>query len=181
MSEFDEIIRTRRSIRKYTQQKVEPEKILKVVQAALLAPSGKRMYPCEFIIIEDKQILEALSKAKTHGAKLISDAPLAIVITVDTLKYDVWVEDASIASTFVMLAAENLGLGACWVQMHLRGTEDGKTAAENMKETLNLPAGYEILSVIAIGYKAEEKAYYKIEELDYKKIHLNKIGNPFQK
>lgn len=180
MKSFDEIIYSRRSIRKFTKKSVEKEKVSKLLKAALLAPSGKRMYPCEFIAVDDKKILKELSQAKTHGANLIANAPMAIVIVADTTKYDIWVEDASIASTFVMLEAENLGLGCCWVQMHLRGTEDGKSAAENLKDTLNLSNKHDILSVLAIGYKGEEKQAYTDSDLLGQKIHLNRLNNPFE-
>ncbi len=181
MAEFNNIIRTRRSIRKFLSKPVESDKIECILNAALLAPSGKRMYPCEFIIVDNTETLKALSESKTHGAKFLADAPLAIVIAADTKKYDIWVEDASIASTFIMLAAEDCGLGCCWVQMHLRGTENGVSSSENMKTLLNLPEGFEMLSVLAIGYKNEKKEAYKSSDLQYDKIHHNQIGNTINK
>ncbi|MBI9066079.1 MAG: nitroreductase family protein [Salinivirgaceae bacterium] len=180
MADFNKIIYTRRSVRKFKDQKIELEKVEKLLKAALLAPSGKRIYPCEFIVVDDKEILNKLSQAKAHGAKLIEDAPLAIVIVADTATYDVWVEDASIASTYIMLEAENLNLGCCWVQMHLRGTEDGKTAAENMKATLKLESKHDILSVLAIGYKDEEKSVYTDDDLNYRKLHRNFLNNTLE-
>lgn len=176
MTDFKTLIAKRRSIRKFTDKKIEKDKVDTLIKAALLAPSGKRMYPCDFIIVDDVETLKALSEAKAHGSKLLADAPLGIAIAVDTTKYDVWVEDASVASTFVMLAAEDLGLGCCWVQMHLRGTADGKMASENMKEILNLPDGYDLLSVLAIGYKNEEKPVYSDSDLKYEKVHYNKMS-----
>lgn len=175
MADFNDIINTRRSIRKFKDTKVEQTKIDALIKAALLAPSGKRIYPCEFIVIDDKVKLEKLSVAKQHGAALIANAPLAIAIVADTSKYDVWVEDACIASTFVMLEAENLGLGCCWVQMRLRGSADGKTSTENLKGVLNLKPEHEVLSVLAIGYKAEEKPAYTDDHLKVEKVHYNRL------
>lgn len=175
--DFNELIKQRRSIRKFQSKPVEKVKVDEIINAALLAPSGKRMFPCHFIVVDDKNTLKAMSEAKTHGAKLLEGAPLAIVVAVDTTLYDVWVEDASVASTFIMLAAENCGLGCCWVQMHLRGTADGKMAHENLKGILNLPEGYDILSVQALGYKAEEKPAYKKEDLKHEKVHYNIMKN----
>jgi len=180
MNKFHEILYNRRSIRKFKNTSIEKEKVTSLLKAALLAPSGKRMYPCEFIAVDDKDILKQLSEAKTHGATLIKNASLAIVIVADTTKYDVWVEDASIASAFVMLEAENLGLGCCWVQMHLRGTEDGKMAAENLMEVLNLNKKHDVLSVLAIGYKDEEKVAYTDDNLMLEKIHYNYLNNKFE-
>jgi len=99
MAHFREIIQTRRSIRKFTSDLVESEKIESLLEAALLAPSGKRMYPCDFIVVDNEATLEKLSQAKAHGAALIKNAPIAIVVIADTTKYDIWVEDAAIAST----------------------------------------------------------------------------------
>lgn len=179
MSDFQSIIYSRRSIRKFKPDAVEKEKVDRLLKAALLAPSGKRMYPCEFIVVNDKSKLKAIAQAKSHGAKLIEGAPMAIVVAVNTDIYDVWVEDATIASTFIMLEAENLGLGCCWVQMHLRGTEDGKTAADNLRNTLNLPENFDVLSVLAIGYKAEEKPAYTKNDFKAEKLHVNGIGNKY--
>ncbi len=177
MTDFNTIIYRRRSIRKFKKQAVESVKIKQLVKAGLLAPSGMRSYPCEFVIIDNPGTLLALSKAKAHGAALLADAPLAIAVVADTTKYDVWVEDASIASTFIMLEAENLGLGCCWVQMRLRGTTNGKSGTGNLREILNLQARHEILAVLAIGYKDEAKRARTDTELKYEKIHHNQLHN----
>jgi len=176
MADFEHIIYTRRSIRKFLDTVVASDQIEKLLLAALLAPSGKRMYSTEFIVVDDFDTLKQLSTAKSHGASLIERAPLAIVIVADTSKYDIWIEDASIASTYIMLEAENLGLGCCWVQMRLRGTDDNKTATQNLKEILGLKEEHEIVSVLAIGYKDEKKKAYNDADLKYEKLHHNKIN-----
>jgi nitroreductase len=180
MANFNEIIYRRRSIRKFESRAVEREKQEQLLKAALLAPSGKSTYPCEFILVDDAGVLETLSNAKTYGAALLAKAPMAIVVVADTTKYDVWVEDASIASTFIMLEAENLGLGCCWVQMRLRGTADGVTATHNMQIALNLASGHEVLAVLAIGYKAETKSPYTDADLKTAKLHYNTFGTPIK-
>lgn len=176
MTDFNTLIYKRRSIRKFKNKAVESAKIELLLKAGLLAPSGKRMYPCEFIVVDNQETLEAISKSKAHGAALVTKAPLAIVVAADASKYDVWVEDASIASTFIMLQAENLGLGCCWVQLHLRGTEDGKSSTENLRTILGLKPEHELLSVLAIGYKDEEKQAYADCDLKFEKIHHNKFS-----
>jgi nitroreductase len=177
MTDFNQIIYHRRSIRKFKNQPVEKEKIEWLLKAVLLAPSGKGMYPCEYIVIDDPHLLQIVSQSKQHGAELIKNAPLAIAVVADSAIYDIWVEDASIAATFIMLEAENLGLGCCWVQMRKRGTDDGKSATQNLKEILGLKDTHEILSVMAIGYKDEEKRAYTDADLKMKKIHHNRIHN----
>lgn len=169
--EFSELIRIRRSHRKFTAQPVEQQKVDAILNAGLLAPSGKSVYPCEFIVADKPDLLSKLAHAKAHGAALIENAPLAVVVVADTSKTDVWVEDASIATTLIMLEAENQGLGACWVQIRQRGTEDGVPATENLRKLLNLKPEHEVLAVVAVGYKAEEKPARTDADLKFEKIH----------
>ena len=169
--EFSELIRVRRSHRKFTSQPVERQKVEAILKAGLLAPSGKSVYPCEFIVVDEPDMLAKIAHAKARGAALVEGAPLAVVVVADTSKSDVWVEDASIATTLIMLEAENQGLGACWVQMRLRGTDDGVAATENLRKLLNLSSEHEVLAVVAIGYKAEEKPARTDGDLKFEKIH----------
>ena len=169
--EFSELIRKRRSHRKFTVQPVERQKVEAILKAGLLAPSGKSVYPCEFVVADEPDVLIKLSQAKAHGASLVANAPLAIVVVADTSKSDVWIEDASIATTLIMLEAENQGLGACWVQMRQRGTENGVPATENLCKLLNLKPEHEVLAGVAIGYKAEEKTARTDSDLKFEKVH----------
>ncbi len=173
MSDFSEIIVNRRSCRKFTSQPIEKEKVDAILAAALRAPSGKSVYPCEFIVVDDPSQLAQLSEAKQHGAALLSNATCAIVVVADTSKTDVWVEDASIASTFIMLEAENQGLGCCWVQMRLRGTDNGVSATDNLRQLLNLNPQHQVLSVMALGYKDE--SHHPHTNLKVEQIHYGKL------
>ncbi|NPA37957.1 MAG: NAD(P)H-dependent dehydrogenase/reductase [Chlorobi bacterium] len=176
MTNLYDLMHTRRSIRKFSTKPVEKEKIDRILKAALLAPSGKRTYPAEFIVVDDRKTLEAIASSKTHGAAFIKEAPLAIVIVADTSKYDVWIEDSAIAAAFILLAAENEGLGACWSQLRQRTTADGKTATQNLKNILNLKPEHELLSVIAIGYKAEKKPPHTDESIDTGRVYHNRFA-----
>lgn len=175
MADFDKIIYTRRSIRKFLDQPVEAKIIENLLKAALLAPSGKAIYPCEFIVVDDILTLEALSNAKTTGATFIKNAPLAIVVVADTSKNDIWIEDASIAATYIMIAAENQNLGCCWVQFRNRRDANGQSSTDNLRQTLNLKPIHEVVAVLAVGYKNEIKSACDYNTLDYLKIHHNKI------
>jgi nitroreductase len=171
MIDLNSLLYRRRSTRKFADKPVEVKKTEAVLKAALLAPSGKAVYPCEFIVVDDHDLLELIAKSKKHGATFIAKTPIAIVIAVDTSKTDVWVEDASICAAYMMLAAENEGLGSCWVQMHLRGTDDGRSATENLQKAFNLPDIFEIVAVMALGYKAEEKESRTDDDLLLEKVH----------
>src|SRR5690554_2539670 len=105
MSFFFELIKKRRSIRKYTTQVIEQEKKDLLIKSALLAPTSKRSNSSSFILIEDKKVLEELSKSRPHGSQFLAGASLAIVVLGNPEKSDVWVEDASIAATYIQLQA----------------------------------------------------------------------------
>jgi len=167
-----DILRNRRSIRKYKDKKVEQEKIDILNEAVLRSPSSRGKNPWEFIIVQDKEKLQKLSKAKNHGTSFFASAPLAYVVCADTAKTDVWVEDCSIASIILQLTAESLGLKSCWAQIRKRPHDDNITANDYIKKLLSIPDNYEILSVIAIGYPDEEKQPHSKEELQYEKIHI---------
>ncbi len=168
-------IRSRRSIRKFTNTSVEKEKLDIIIEAALRAPSSMGRDPWEFIVVEDKDILSKLSEAKSHGSSFLKGAGLGIVVCADKNKSDVWIEDTSIASTFVFLTAESLDLGACWIQIRGRNHSDELTASEYIADILGIPDNFEVLSIIALGYAGEEKSPHKKEALKYDRIHFNRF------
>jgi nitroreductase len=170
-----EIIK-RRSIRKYTDQPVEEEKVEIIIEAALRAPSSMGRDPWEFIVVNDRALLEKLSKAKKHGSSFLKGAAIAVVVCADKNKSDVWIEDTSIASTHIYLAAESLGLGACWIQLRKRNYSKEVTSGEYVASILNLPDEMAVLSIIAIGYPAEKITPHKKESLKYEKVHFNGYG-----
>jgi len=167
---FMELITQRRSIRRFSQRPVEPEKIEQLVEAALRAPSGRDLMPWELVVVTDKELIERLSQAKPHGAAFLKNATLAVVVCVDAQKTDVWIEDASIATIFLHLAATDLGLGSCWIQMRLRNHADGRPAGEHVAEILGLRPGLTVQAIMAIGYPDEQKAPHPKSELPYNKV-----------
>lgn len=177
MNTFTELAKKRRSIRTYTEQELTQEQVVELMKAALLAPSSKSARPWNFILVDDKNLLHQLSECKPAGAKLIEGAPLAIVVTADPTVSDVWIEDASVASTMLLLQAEDLGLGGCWVQVRNRTREDGTPAADIVREVLGIPSGQEVLSIIAVGYKALERKEVDESKLRWEKVHTNSFRN----
>lgn len=168
-----EVLKNRRSVRKYKDKKVEEEKIEKLIHAALLAPTSRNLYSWEFIVVDDKEIIEKLSKSKTAGSGFMKDAPLAFVVLGDPELCDVWVEDASIASIIIQLTAETLGLGSCWIQIRKRNHSDTIKSEDYVKDLLNIPEGKAVESIISIGYPDEERPAHKMEDLKFEKIHKN--------
>jgi nitroreductase len=169
-----DILRTRRSIRKY-EKKTISEDLAEILKEALLrSPSSRGMNPWTFVFVDDPNLLNELSKAKAQGSSFLKDAALGIVVCGDETKSDVWVEDCSIASIIVQLTAQFLGLGSCWVQIRKRPHSGDITAEEYVQDLLNIPRHVKVESVISIGYPAESKDPVPKKELEFAKIRCNK-------
>ena len=92
---------------------------------------------------------------------------MAIVVIADTEKTDVWIEDASIATIVIQLAAEDMGLGTCWVQIRRRSDADGNPAEDNVRGILGIPQRYAVLSIVAVGHKARESKPFDEERMQW--------------
>jgi nitroreductase len=169
-----ELLKSRRSIRKYQSREIEKEKIDTILKSALLAPSSRARRPWEFIAVTDKAALQKLSECREHGSQHIAGAPLCIAVAADPDLCDVWTEDASIASTIIQLSAQTLGLGSCWIQIRERFGANQVKSGDIVKQTLGIPDKYEIECLIAIGYPAEEKKRYEESDLKYEKLHFER-------
>ncbi|MCA1792547.1 MAG: nitroreductase family protein [Desulfotignum sp.] len=173
---FFELIRKRRSIRRFTNQAVEKEKIDSLIEAALRSPSSRDIRPWQFVVVDQPDLLKKLARAKPHGSSFLQNAPLGIVVCADAAASDVWVEDAAIASTFIHLAARDLDLGSCWIQIRKRDHSDSKTAEAYVKEILHIPDTMWIASIIAIGYPDEIKQGHATDTLAYDKVFFNQYS-----
>jgi nitroreductase len=170
------ILRNRRSVRKFVNKTVEGEKVDLLKEALVRSPSSRSINPWEFIVVDDRGVIMQLTKCKPHGAVFLGSAPLAVVILGDTDESDTCVEDCSIAAITVQYAAEALDLGSCWCQVRLREHGAGKSAEEYVRELLGIPEHYLVEAIIGIGYPAEEKTPHSKEGLDWGKIHHNRYG-----
>ena len=173
---FMDLITKRRSIRRFIADKVEAQKVELLKEAALRAPSSRGVNPWEFIFITDRDLLVKLSAAKPHGSTFLKDAPLGVVVCADPEKSDVWVEDASITTIFIELAATSLELGSCWIQIRERMHDETQTAEAYIAHLLKIPSYLKVESMIAIGYPAESKPPHSKEELQNEKVYLNQYG-----
>ena len=169
-----ELLRQRRSIRKFTEGKIEPGKIALLEEALLRCPTSRNNRPWEFVLVDDPQLLRQLTTAKAHGTSFFATAPLAIVVAADPRLSDVWVEDCSIAAIVAQLTAEELGLKSCWAQLRLRPHAEAPSASEYVRQLVGLPEGFEVPMVIAIGYPDEEKEGHPRSSLPDVKLHRNR-------
>jgi nitroreductase len=170
-----DILRKRRSIRKYERKGIEPNTVEILKEAMLRCPSSRGINPWTFIFVDDRALLDRISQAKESGSSFLKGAALGIVICGDETRSDVWVEDCSIASIAVQLTAQSMGLGSCWIQIRNRTHPGGTTAEEYIQEILGIPKQVRVESIISIGYPAEEKKPVPREQLEYGKIRFNKF------
>lgn len=167
-----ENIMTRTSIRQYTDQPVEPEKIDIMLKAAMAAPTAVNLQPWHFIVIDDKQTLELLSGNQP------SNAPLMIAVCGDTNKTtmpdgksklpDFWVQDVSAAIENLLLAAHAQGLGAVWT-----GVYPVMERTAEVANILNCPSNIIPVAVVRVGYPGESpepKDKFKEENISYNKF-----------
>jgi nitroreductase len=158
-----ELIKSRRSIRKYRPEPVSEKELDKILEAGRWAPSAGNRQPWKFIVLRSAEVREALAEAIPTG-RFISSAPLGIVVTINPKASSHPIEDGAAATQNMLLEAHSLGLGACWI-----GRASGTANEERAKRILNIPEDENILSIIAIGHPAEspEKSRRSREETTF--------------
>ena len=178
MENFAALIKNRRSTRKFTEQLLSPEQVELILKAALMAPASKRKNPWQFVVVEEKKMLAQLAECKPAGAAFLKDCALAVVVLANVMESDVWIEDASVASIYMQLQAEDLGLGSCWCQIRNRQREDDTDAGEYVRNLLHIPYQLEVLSVIGFGYKGQERKPFDEAHLQWEKVHIGQFHLP---
>jgi len=172
-----DLLRTRRSIRKYSKTPVDPKQIDLLKEALLRSPSSRGINPWEFVFVDDPALLGKLSCAKQQGSEFLKDAKLGIMVCADESKSDVWVEDCAIASILVQMTAHSLGLGSCWIQIRLRNHDETTTSEKYIQQLLGIPEKIKVASIISIGHPEEIKRPHPESGLDYGKIRRNYFFN----
>ncbi len=179
---FQELVRNRRSIRKYLEKPVERDKVLSCLEAARMAPSADHVQPWRFLVIDDPEVKNNLSDEAFSGiyssSKFAGKAPVIIVMLA---KLDIvanrigkqiqgihfYFIDMGIAGEHIVLQAEELGLGTCWI---------GWFSPKKTRKLLNIPRKYKIVSLMSMGYyekrPSKEKRRKTIDEI----VWFNKIG-----
>ena len=166
-----ELALKRRSIRSYTDKTIDNQIINEIMKVALTAPSSFGHRPVEFVVVRNKGKIKELAKCKYWGGTQIIGADTVIVVMVKLDRGEFWIEDGAIASSYILLAAEQYNIGACWVHIRNRNGKN-KTSDEEIRELLNVPNNYAVLNLVALGYKAENKQKYSMNDFDTNKIHF---------
>lgn len=163
-------IATRTSVRDYEARPVEKEKIEKMLRAAMAAPTAMNKQPWHFVVVDQRNVLDALAGTNPY-AKMLKKAPLAIVVCGNTDKMiegggrDFWIQDASAATENLLLAAHAMGLGAVWT-----GAYPSEERCISISKVLSLSDNLVPLNMIVVGYPAEQpqpKQKFKEENVSY--------------
>ncbi|MEA3328861.1 MAG: nitroreductase family protein [Candidatus Omnitrophota bacterium] len=155
METFESIVK-RTSIRQYRDRPIEKPLLEKLVDAARRAPSARAVEPWEFVVIENKETLTRLGQTASSGV-FIKDAVACIAVFCKETKY--YLEDGCAATENILLAAADLGLGACWV------AGDKKPYADEVSKLLNAPPGLKLVSLVSLGWPKEEDKREKVRSL----------------
>ena len=171
-----ELSRKRRSVRRYGSAHIDDETIHEIMKVALTAPTSFGHKPVEYVVVRDKKMIRKIGVCKQMGGSQINGADAVVVVmvkTADKRQAEFWIEDGAIASAYILLAVEQYGLGACWVQIRNRMGQRG-TSDQEIRSLLGVPDGYTVLNLVAIGEKGEEKKPYTDTDLHTENVHYEK-------
>ena len=166
-----ELAAKRRSVRTYTGERISDDVLDEIMKVALTAPNSFGHRPVEFVVVRDKIRIKELASCKSLGGSQIIGADAVIVVMVKLDRGEFWIEDGAIASSYILLAAEQYDVGACWV--HIRNRRGKKLSSdEEVRNLLQIPDGYAVLNLISLGGKGERKSGYKTSDFDFGKVHF---------
>ncbi|GAB6110202.1 nitroreductase family protein [Fusibacter bizertensis] len=160
----------RRSIRKFKDQSVEPEKIEKLLRAAMQAPSAANQQPWEFIVVQDKAALEALSQISPYSKPVANSGATFVLVANEKalLVPTAWQQDMSAAAENILLEATELGLGSVWF-----GVATSEEVMETLSKLYALPSYIKPFAMIAVGYP-EGQGNVFVDRYKAEKVHFDK-------
>jgi nitroreductase len=167
MNTLDAIF-TRRSIRKFKKDKISKEDLEEILKAAMHAPSAYNQQPWQFVVIEDRKLLDEISKFHPY-AQMCKTAPVAVLVCADLSlekAKDMWIMDCSAATQNMMLAAVDKDIGSVWMGIHF-----SKELISEIRKLLNLPKDWAPISLVPLGYPDE--IIKKVDRFKKERIHYN--------
>ena len=170
--DFDDLLLKRRSVRKFTDENITKKELNQILNAGLLAPTSRNRKPCNFLVVSNKETLKELADVKEHGSKFLADANKAIVVIANTLVSDTWIEDSSIALSFMHLMAANIGVGSCWIQIHLRKSSEGEDSEKLVRDIVKIDDYFRVVGILALGIPDGDVKPHSLDELDKTGIHF---------
>jgi len=158
--EFYDVVENRKGIKKFKDTPINPEKLARMINAAMMSPSWKNNTGYKFILVDEKRELEQISKSIMNNdnlaAQSILDAPMTAVVVADpnasgeVENREYYLVDSAIAMEHFVLSATNEGYGTCWI---------GAINEDIIKKTLSIPQNYKVVAMTPIGEIAESKKH----------------------
>jgi nitroreductase len=152
-----EAIKTRRSVREYSDKEISKEDLKEIVDCGRMAATARNIQPWQFVVVQDKEKLAKIGALAKNGF-FIKDANAAVVVFSEDTKY--YLEDGSAAICNLMLAAHALGIGSCWI------AGDKKDYCEDIKKMFNAPADFKLVGMVSLGYAKEAVAEKEKKAVD---------------
>jgi nitroreductase len=160
-----ELIKRRRSIRRYTDEAVSDADVAALLEAAMAAPSADNLQPWEFVVVRDEGLRQQL--AETHPwSRMCADAPVVFVVCGHERRSGHWVEDTSAATENLLLAAAGLDLGAVWVGVYPQSGYE-----KHVRRMLSIPRELRVLCLVPVGHPGESKLPHT--KYDERKVHYD--------
>jgi nitroreductase len=156
-----EILKTRRSVREYSDKEITKELLEKIVDAARFAPTARNVQPWEFIVTTEAPILKKFSEL-AENARFLAQAKACIAVCCVETKY--YLEDGCAATCNILLAAAALGIGSCWV------AGDKKDYCAEVAKILNAPHCHKLVSLVALGYPKSKDSFHLAEKRGLKEL-----------
>jgi len=168
------LILDRRSIRRFTEQKIEKQTLTELLTAAMYAPSAVNKQPWHFVVIDRKELMESIMEIHPNAGMLSTASHAVVVCGDEQLQHDdgYWVVDCGAATENLLLAAHALGLGGCWVGLHPR-----ETRKNHISRLLGLPAHVQPFALVALGYPLEKRP--RPDRFHPEKVRHNKWEDPY--
>ncbi len=160
--ELRDVIKNRRSIRKFKREKIPEYMLEKLVECAMYAPSARNRRPVHLIVVEDPKTIGELRNLRKSAFSFLESAPLALIVASENV--DTWESDSAIVASYIQLCAVDLGLGSCWGHIVNR-------VEKEVRDLLGIPGDVRILCVIGLGFPDEEKPPHTESEIDKNRIH----------
>ncbi len=147
-----EVIKNRRSVRKYKSEPIPDESLKRILEAGRLAPSAHNAQDYKFVVVKDSEKRKKLARAST-GQSFVGEAPIVITaVSLDpehlmSSEVPAYAVDLAIAIDHMTLAAVEEGLGTCWI---------GVFSQEKVKEILGIPEDYKVAVLLSLGFPADK-------------------------
>lgn len=177
--QFYDVIKNRQSIKNFKDSPINPEKLARIINAAMMSPSWENKTSYKFILVDEKKELEQLSKSimnkDNSAAQSILEAPMTVVVVADPTasgeveNKEYYLVDSAIAMEHFILSATNEGYGTCWI---------AAIDEDIIKKTLSIPQSFKVVAITPIGEIAESKEHYDKKDIkDF--VFLNTWDNEY--